>query len=149
MRSRRWSLRFLSRCTCNTSDPGECCNAEIAASRSRCSCCKRASCSRNSRSSSLVIATADSTFRAPQSPKSEEKYPCLAGSVQAGEVDDKWSKAGIAALHNENRLRGEAKKVYTAYVRQQSDVRRTPQHVHASPSCGTGTAAPGPGSGNY
>jgi len=51
-------LRFFSRWTCNRSEPGECCKAEIATSRSRCSCCKRASCSRNSRSSSLVIATA-------------------------------------------------------------------------------------------
>src|SRR5262249_22808949 len=59
IRSRRMSLRFFRRWTCNRSEPGECCKAEIAASRSRCSCCKRASCSRNSRSSSLVIATAD------------------------------------------------------------------------------------------
>src|SRR5215831_8442908 len=53
------SLRFFRRWTCNRSEPGECCKAEIAASRSRCSCCKRASCSRNSRSSSWVIATAE------------------------------------------------------------------------------------------
>src|SRR4051794_39890142 len=33
------------------------CRAAMAASRSRCSCCSRASCWRNSRSSSLVIAT--------------------------------------------------------------------------------------------
>ena len=56
MRSRNCSLRFFRRCTWMTSAPGESCSAAIAASRSRCSCCRRASCARSSRSSSCVIA---------------------------------------------------------------------------------------------
>ena len=56
MRSRNCSLRFFRRWTWMTSAPGESCSAAIAASRSRCSCCRRASCARSSRSSSCVIA---------------------------------------------------------------------------------------------
>src|SRR5262245_64562104 len=81
------SLRFFRRWTCNRSEPGECCNAEIAASRSRCSCCKRASCSRNSRSSSLVIATADSKLGshppASMGAETRKKYPFLPAGAQA------------------------------------------------------------------
>ena len=56
MRSRNCSLRFFRRCTWMRSEPGDSCSAAIAASRSRCSCCRRASCVRSSRSSSFVIA---------------------------------------------------------------------------------------------
>ena len=50
--SRSTSLRFFSRCTWIRSEPGDIAKAAIAASRSRCSCCRRANWSRNSRSSS-------------------------------------------------------------------------------------------------
>ena len=56
MRSRSCSLRFFNRCTWMMSEPGDSCSAAIAASRSRCACCRRASCARSSRSSSFVIA---------------------------------------------------------------------------------------------
>ena len=51
--SRSTSLRFFNRCTwIHVGKPGDIAKAAIAASRSRCSCCRRANCSRNSRSSS-------------------------------------------------------------------------------------------------
>ena len=55
MRSRNCNLRFFSRCSRNKSGAGDWCNASIAASRSRCSCCKRASSVWSSRSSSSVM----------------------------------------------------------------------------------------------
>ncbi len=64
MRSRRCNLRFFKPLHLNEVGAHESCSAAIAASRSRCSCCRRASCARSSRSSSAVIAALVAPFGA-------------------------------------------------------------------------------------
>src|SRR6185503_318132 len=75
------------------------------------------------------------------------KYLFLPARVQAA-VHHRSPPAWNAAPHNGNPLRKPVISVYSYKVRQLSDVRRTPQHVHTSASCGTGKTASGPGSGN-
>ena len=80
----------------STSEPGECCNAEIATSRSRCSCCRRASCSCNSRSSSLVIGTADSGLAATAGgPKLGKSIPFYRPAFKPGGVRFSNAKSGL------------------------------------------------------
>ena len=76
-------LALFSRCTWIKSAPGEAASATIAASRSRCSCCRRANCSRNSRSSSSVIATAGSPGAGRSRPKGGMNYRVFHRRVQA------------------------------------------------------------------
>src|SRR5664279_5481768 len=81
--SRSTSLRFFRRCTWITSDPGDIAKAAIAASRSRCSCCRRANCSRNSRSSICVIATAGLLSGWPHAPAEPDNYRVFHKLIQA------------------------------------------------------------------